>query len=282
MYKLFIAFRYLRAHKIIYFSIVGVAFGILTMVVVTSLMGGFSRDMRSRIRGMQTHIIVTSVDKNLWFTDYESICATIRKITHVTGCAPRLEYEAWLGKSGTYNDVHILGILPEEEKRVSELEAFFRKGHKQVFSLKRDDGSPTQFPGVVLGSQLRGVGTVGLLTARHSTTPILCVKDFEVIGRFQSGMVEYDSNYIFMDLAAAQDFLQVADPPRANVLAVSVDDYERNGKAVRQRIVEAFHARRPCNNPEDHGPGLFGYRCGLYRTMTWEQSKRVLLQAVEV
>ena len=73
MYKLFMAFRYLRAHKIIYFSIVGVAVGIMTMVVVTSLMGGFSRDMRSRIRGMQTHIIVRSAQKDLWITDYLSI-----------------------------------------------------------------------------------------------------------------------------------------------------------------------------------------------------------------
>jgi hypothetical protein len=96
-------------------------------------------------------------------------------------------------------------------------------------------------------------------------------------------MVEYDSTYVFMDLASAQDFLQVSDPPRVNVLAVSVDDYELNGKSVRQEIVEAFHARRPCNNPEQHGANYFGgYRCGLYRTMTWEQSKRVLLQAVEV
>lgn len=282
MYKLFMAFRYLRAHKIIYFSIVGVAFGILTMVVVTSLMGGFSRDMRERIRGMQTHIIVTSIDKNLWFVDYDSICETIRKIPHVKGCAPRLEYEAWLGRSGTYGDVHIMGIVPEQEKHVSELEKFFRKGGKQVFSLENDDGTPTKNPGAVLGSEVRGNSTVGLLTARHATTPILCVKDFDVVGRFRSGMVEYDSNYVFMNLSAAQDFLQVADPPRANVLAVSVDDYEKYGREVRQKIVEAFHARRPCNNPEDHGPGLFGYRCGLYRTMTWEQSKRVLLQAVEV
>jgi len=123
---------------------------------------------------------------------------------------------------------------------------------------------------------------VGLLTARHSTTPILCVKDFEVVGRMRSGMVEYDSSYIFMDLSAAQQFLQVDNPPRANVLAVAVDDYDRYGKETRQRIVEEFHKRRPCNNPEDHGPGIFGYRCGIYRTMTWEQSKRVLLQAVEV
>lgn len=282
MYKLFMAFRYLRAHKIIYFSIVGVAVGIMTMVVVTSLMGGFSRDMKSRIRGMQTHIIVTSADKNLWLTKYDELAEMIRKVPHVVGCAPRLEYEAWLGRSGSYSDVHIMGIVPEHEKKVSELETFYHKGGKAIFDHQLDSREPTANPGVVLGAELRGGGTVGLLTARHSTTPILCVKDFEVVGRMRSGMVEYDSSYIFMDLVSAQQFLQVDDPPRANVLAVAVDDYDRYGKETRQRIVEEIHKRRPCNNPEDHGPGIFGYRCGLYRTMTWEQSKRVLLQAVEV
>jgi lipoprotein-releasing system permease protein len=280
------AFRYLRAHKIIYFSIVGVAVGIMTMVVVTSLMGGFSRDMKERIRGMQTDIVVMSFDKNLWITDYDDLCRSIETIPNVVGCAPRLEYEAWLGRSGSYSDVHVVGIVPEKEKKVSNLEEYFHKGLKQNFDLKDDGGLPTKYPGAVLGAELqRAGGTIGLLTARHSTTPILCVKDFEVVGRFRSGMVEYDSNYIFVDLAAAQEFLQVADPPRANVLAVKVKDYERNGQTVRSQILEKFHERRPCANPEDHGPGPYysmGYRCGLYRALTWEQTKRVLLQAVEV
>src|ERR1051325_11534253 len=116
MYKLFMAFRSLRAHKIIYFSIVGVAVGILAMVVVSSLMGGFARDMRSRIRGMQTQISVVSADKNLWFKDYLELSEAIRKIPHVTGCAPRLEYQAWLGRKGTFSDVHLVGILPQYEK----------------------------------------------------------------------------------------------------------------------------------------------------------------------
>src|SRR5579862_463054 len=286
MYKLFMAFRYLRAHKIIYFSIVGVAVGIMTMVVVTSLMGGFSRDMKSRIRGMQTDIVVMSFDKNLWIPDYEGLCKEIESIPDVLGCAPRLEYEAWLGRSGSYSDVHIVGIVPEKEKKVSKLEEYFHKGLKRNFDFKDDGGLATRYPGAVLGVELqRAGGTVGLLTARHSTTPILCVKDFEVVGRFRSGMVDYDSNYIFMDLSAAQEFLQFSDPPRANVLAVAVKDYELHGQAVREQILEKLHARRPCNNPEDHGPAPYfsgGYRCGLYRALTWEQTKRVLLQAVEV
>ena len=286
MYKLFMAFRYLRAHKIIYFSIVGVAVGIMAMVVVTSLMGGFSHDMKSRIRGMQTDIVVMSLDKNLWLKDYDDLCKAVEAVPHVIGCAPRLEYEAWLGSAGTFTDVHIVGILPEKEKKISDLEVFFRRGLKEKFNLQDDGGLPTRHPGVVIGAEMRRLGsTVGLLTARQSTTPILCVKDFDVVGRFRSGMVEYDSNYIFMDLSSAQEFLQVADPsPRANTLAVKVDDYELNGQAVRSQILEAFHKLNPCNHPEDHRPGLYGtgYRCGVYKALTWEQTRRVLLQAVEV
>src|SRR6185436_14075870 len=147
------AFRYLRAHKIIYFSIVGVAVGIMTMVVVTSLMGGFSRDMKDRIRGMQTHIIVTSADKNLWLTKYDELAEMIRKVPHVTGCAPRLEYEAWLGRGGSYSDVHIMGIVPEHERKVSKLESFFKKDGKQNFDFKLDSGEQTANPGVVLGAE---------------------------------------------------------------------------------------------------------------------------------
>lgn len=286
MYKLFMAFRYLRAHKIIYFSIVGVAVGIMTMVVVTSLMGGFSRDMKSRIRGLQTDIVVLAFDKNFWITDYDQYCKDIESIPNVVGCAPRLEYDAWLGRRGSYSDVHIVGIVPAKERNVSRLEEYFRKGMKQAFDFREDGGGPPpRNPGVVLGAELRNYGTtIGLLTARHATTPILCVKDFDVVGRFRTGMNEYDTNYVFMDLASAQEFLQVTTPPAANVLAVKVKDYERNGQEVRRQILEKFHARSPCAHPEEHGPGLFGggYRCGFYRAVTWEQTRHNLLQAVEV
>lgn len=278
MYKLFMAFRYLRAHKIIYFSIVGVAVGIMTMVVVTSLMGGFSRDMRARIRGMQSDVLVLSYDRNLWIVDYENLCRSIRQIPHVTGCAPRLEYEAWLGRRGSYVDVRIMGIVPREEEKVSQLGAFFRRGGKRNFDLKDDAGFPTTNPGVVVGAEMYETGKVGLLTARHSTTPILCAKDFDVVGQFRSGMNEYDKAVVVMDLAAAQEFLQVDVPPRVNILAVSVEDYQRDGREVRGKILEVLHQHRPCMDPSLHRLG----RCGLYRAITWEQSRTNLLAAVEV
>jgi lipoprotein-releasing system permease protein len=281
MYKLFMALRYLRAHKIIYFSIAGVALGILTLVAVTSIMGGFSRDMRERIRGLQTDIIVSSRETNHWIVNPDLLCNEIAKVPGVRGAAPRIEYEAWLGRAGTRQPVHILGIVPEQERQVSQLAVYFGKGSKHLFDFRRDTGEEPGRPGVVVGAELhRGSSDsrVGLMTAVDRDTPIFCVKDFDEVGWFKSGMTEYDSTFIAMHLSAAQEFLKLSEVPRANVIAVAVDDYDRNGIRVREGIVQAIHACKPCMSPESH---RFG-RCGLYRTMTWEQVKSNLLAAVEV
>ncbi len=282
MYKLFVAFRYLRAHKIIYFSIAGVAVGIMTLVIVTSIMGGFSRDMRSRIRGMQADIVVVPGDKQLWFPEFDELCGLITRLDHVRGCAPRIEYDAWLGRAGIRRDVRIMGVVPEKERQASQVELYFRQGGKRGFDFRPEGGREAKAPGVVLGSEIRVFGTVSLMTARDATVPIVCVKDFETAGWFHSGHVEYDSSVVMMHLDDAWQFLN-HEQPQANVLAVAVDDYGKNGLAVRQAILEALHRRKPCRDPSFHEGTRYSYgRCDKYEILTWEQAKRVLLQAVDV
>lgn len=284
MYKLFMAFRYLRAHKIIYFSIAGVAIGIMTMVIVISVMAGFSRDMRARIRGMQAHIVVTPAVMTQWIADYDDLCNRIEKVPGVTGAAPRIEWEAWLGRQGDFRDVHLVGIDPARERRTSDLEAYFLRGSKRNFDFNDDFGRETRWPGVVLGAELRWGGRqMGLMTARQANTPAFYAQDFENVGFFRSGMSEYDSKYLFMDLKSAQDFLKVgaSADSRAlvNTLTIRVDDYERRGRQIRNAILEALHAHDPCEDPDYHAELS---RCGRLQVMTWEQTRRVLLQAVEV
>lgn len=281
MYKLFMAFRYLRAHKIIYFSIAGVALGIMTMVVVTSIMGGFSRDMRQRIRGLQSDLVVNVLDDKLYITRYEEACAAIAKVPHVRGCAPRLEYEARLGRRGNQRNVHLVGILPEREEGVSDIGRYFAEGTKRTFDFNREDGQPVAHPAVVMGIELSayGLGPASLMTALFSGPfPEPLTMTVEEVGRFKTGMAEYDTTYVFMHLRDLQKFLQVDDPPRVNALAVKLDDYDRTGLLTRGRVLEALHAFRPCVNVATH---RFG-QCGPYKVLTWEQSKRILLQAVDV
>jgi ABC-type lipoprotein release transport system permease subunit len=121
------------------------------------------------------------------------------------------------------------------------------------------------------------------MTARQANTPAFFVQDFENVGHFRSGMSEYDAKYLFMDLRAAQDFLKVGASAEGralvNTITIRVDDYERNGRRIRNAILDRLHAHDPCDDPGYHA--AFS-RCGRYAVLTWEQTRRVLLQAVEV
>jgi lipoprotein-releasing system permease protein len=291
MYKLFMALRYLRAHRIIYFSIAGVAIGIMVMIIVTSVMGGFSRDIRRRIRGMQSHIVVRSAAHDLVFTNQRELADRILKLPHVTGCAARLEYLAWLttrrgvgGRSareaGRMPDVQVIGIDPEQERGTGDIEDYFKRGEPGTFSAKTFQVEGEEPPALIVGSEITQarVTEVILQTARQGDYPIYLRSKFQIAGWFKSGMAEYDSKLVFMSLDAMQKFLRVTDEPYANVLAVGVDDYERHGADVRRNILELLHEVEPCSHPERHR----FYQCGNFVIRTWEEERRTLLQAVEI
>jgi len=119
LYRLILAFRYLRARKITYFSIVGVAVGVMALIVVLSVMEGFQRDFKGRIRGMLSDIML----RYRGTEPIETVLEKIESIDHVLGAAPRLRGMGLLGGRGT-GAVAAVGIDPEREVKVSELASF--------------------------------------------------------------------------------------------------------------------------------------------------------------
>ena len=173
MYKLFMALRYLRAHKIIYFSIAGVAIGIVVMVITSSVMGGFSRDMRDRIRGMQSDLVLTTRTPDLYLPEYEKLVDEIQSLEHVKGTAPRLEHSGWITLQGARRVISLIGIVPELEENTSQIGTYFRAGNKPVFDFKRNDGDDPDFPGVVIGIDRYDPypnRKTGILSVRDSTS----------------------------------------------------------------------------------------------------------------
>lgn len=276
MYKLFLALRYLRANRIIYFSIAGVAVGVMVLVIVNSVMGGFSRDMRQRIRGMQADLTLTTISPDIYLPEYEDLLAEVSRLEHVRGAAPRLEHVASLGVKGSGRTVHLMGIVPERERGTSEIGDYFQRGGKREFDFRTEGGGKPRYPGVVPGIALPAGPVVQMLSYRHSPPGILGGdRKYEVVGFFQSGMSEYDSTLIFLSLESMQEFMQ---DKTANQIAIDLDDYDRNLEGVRTAVIECVHRQRPCRTPSDHSWG----RCGKYVTKSWEQAKAVLLQAVAI
>ncbi|MFH1227950.1 MAG: ABC transporter permease [Planctomycetota bacterium] len=265
MYKLFLAWRYLTSRKIMYFCIAGIAIGVMALIIVTSVMGGFVREVRERIRGTASHISVTN-PSGYFIRDYQKLMDDIKSVPGVAACAPRLEWGALLGGSPQQmRFVQVTGIDSALEIKVSEFARYLLGKTPADFGNVPD--------GAIVGSQIFGIppfqqsdapplsGTcISLTTARFSPLgiPLPVRKDFTAVGTFNIGMLEYDTN-IYIPLAAAQEFLSASNV--VTRIAIKLDDY---GKAP--QVIKALDSRLP----------------SFLLIQTWEQEKRILLRAVAI
>jgi lipoprotein-releasing system permease protein len=298
MYTWFLTLRYLRRRRIIYFSIAGIAIGILVLIVVTSVMGGFARDMRERIRGVSSHIVIDVQGQTLDRPD--RLVALVRGVPGVVAAAPRVEGFAYLDRGGPLREslVKFVGIDPAREvdgpagPGTSGLGGFLLDRKAPDFLL---DGAPPAHPGAWIGCSLLEPFDAGrpgdpgddspfgargrsfsLLTARRepgARTVQPLHRNFTAVGRFRTRMTEYDSGLVYLSLPAAQAFLGIGDA--ATHLSVRLEDFG-NAKAAARAIRRAF-ADAP--DPEIRRLAL----SGRFRVLTWEElpGMRILLQAVE-
>ncbi|HJT24509.1 MAG TPA: ABC transporter permease, partial [bacterium] len=93
-FEIFLGLRYLRSKRkrsaisvLTWLSVFGVAIGVMALNVVLSVMNGFDEDLKSKIVGLNAHIIVTGY-QNHPITDYDQVTQAIRKMDHVTAAGP--------------------------------------------------------------------------------------------------------------------------------------------------------------------------------------------------
>lgn len=254
MYKIFLAWRYLISRKIIFLAIGGIAVGVMALIVVTSVMGGFSREMRDRIRGTSAHLNITPADSYFIYNP-SKVIERIKKVPEVIGCAPRLEWGALFGTELTF--VQIIGIEPQLEKQVNNYEKYLLSGTPSEFPDKNENNMPP----AIVGNRLFSFSDINIsLTSLKLAggIPMPTLQEFKVVGAFSTGMSEYDNN-IYIPLKAAQDFLGV--PNGVTKICIAIKDY-RNVNLVREKIRQSLA------------------HIGSFHMNTWEEEKRTLLRAV--
>ncbi len=254
MYKIFLAWRYLLSRKIILLAIGGIAVGVMALIVVTSVMGGFSKEMMERIKGTSAHLNVTS-QESYFIGDAPKIMEVIKKVDGVTAYAPRLEWGAILG--GGSNFVQIIGIEPRMENQVNKYEKYLLHGTPLDFPAKTESGLPP----AIAESRISFSNGETISLASIKLTPLMPVpvhQYFQVIGRFDTGMFEFFSK-VYIPLKTAQDFLGI--PNGVTKICIAIKDY-RNVEQVRSQLKETL---RPL---------------GAFQINTWEEEKQTLLRAV--
>jgi lipoprotein-releasing system permease protein len=196
--ELFIGLRYTRAKRRNHFisfisliSMLGVALGVMALIVVLSVMNGFEKELRERILGMVSHVTVSSLGDSL--KDWRSLSDDVRRNGAVIGSAPYVEAEAMLSNLSSVSGAIIRGIDPEFEPQVSEI-------HEHMTFGKLSDLVAGEY-GIVLGTGLANSlnvvpgDRITMITPQASVSPVGLLprlRRFNVVGLFEIGVYEYD------------------------------------------------------------------------------------------
>jgi len=128
VYRLFVALRYLRSKKLNLIAILGVAIGVMALLVVLSVMTGFDQELRLRIRGTLSDLIVEKwgTEGSDTFSGYEEDIRKLTALEHVRACAPHLEGLALIAIGKTYRWGQFIGIDLEAEVKATNFAGYYR------------------------------------------------------------------------------------------------------------------------------------------------------------
>jgi lipoprotein-releasing system permease protein len=239
-YELFVSLRHLRAKRTQIFislntwiSIGGVALGVMALIVVIAVMSGFSKDLRDKILGTNSHIVVTNINDS-GMDDYEAVIEKIKNTEGVSAVAPFILNQVMLTRGGNAAGVVVRGVDPSREASVSDLEKNLMQGSlKMLVTPEKISGKPRR-NGIILGKELahrlrvQADDVVSMVAPASRITPmglIPKVKLFEVVGLFESGMFEYDSNLAFIAIDSAQKFFSMKG--RVSGVEIHVKDIDQ-------------------------------------------------------
>jgi lipoprotein-releasing system permease protein len=251
-YQFFIAIRYLRSKRRLrgisintFISIAGVALGVMTLVIVISVMDGFHEDLRNKILGVNAHIVVQSYEGTI--SDVDSLREAISDIPGVVASSPFVLGQVMLRHGQRAQGVVIKGIDPDIETNTTDVLKNLKEG--KLDNLKVD--SP--LPGIIVGSELmRNLGLfygeeVEVLSPLSEIGPLGMIprmKKYRLVGYFEAGMYEYDSSLAFINIRDAQDFFNLQDG--VSGLEVKIDDIYRApdiSREIERRIGPPYYAR---------------------------------------
>ncbi len=234
-----VAARYLRARRgerfvsvIAIFSLVGIALGVATLIIVMSVMNGFRQELLSQILGLNGDIGVYAAGAPL--TNYDDLSSRIKNIPGVTAAFPIVQGEVLMsGPQGGATGGVARGITPAGLAALPTVANHVVAG--RIADLTGDGviaiggGLASQF-NLQVGSTLTLILPQGKATV-IGTIP--SIQSFRVVAIFQTGMQQYDSSFVFLPLAAAQTLFQ--QPNAASQIQVYVRDPDHDD-AIKQSI----------------------------------------------
>ncbi|GBC61662.1 ABC transporter permease [Desulfonema ishimotonii] len=221
-YEFFIGRRYFRAKGkqavislISFLSTVGVAVGVMVMIVVIAVMSGAEVELRNRMISVTSHLVV--MHQGGPFSGYPRILEQVTQHQDVEAATPYMYAQAMLrSQAGIFGSV-LRGIDPETAGKVIRILPPDLLRQLTGNSLSSD---PAPIPGIILGKELASrlkVGTGDLVSltvpggSRRAIGQVPAMRRLRVVGTFESGLYEFDKSMAYITLADIQKILRQPD-----------------------------------------------------------------------
>ena len=252
-----IAGRYLRARRkeafisvIASLTMVGVAIGVATLIVVMSVMNGFRAELLTKILGLNGHFTAFPIERE--FTDYKETIKALEQIDGVDFAVYFVEGQVLASGKGSSTGVTVRGMDEENLKKLKLLYDSAEQGGWDQWDNSKGVAIGyrlAQTLGVSLGDQVQIINPDGAMTPFGSTPQI---KSYPVNVIFDLGMVEFDSFFMYMPLEPAQDYFKLFTEvlkPGQEALDPLASDEEID--AAYERINQATAAEIFIHDPDD-------------------------------
>ena len=270
-FEYFIGARYLRARQtqsfislITILSVAGVTVGVMALIVVIAVMAGFESDLKTRILGIESHLVVRRHGEPI--SGYREINSRVASLPGVAAATPIVNDQIMLRSAAGVSGAVVRGIDTETVGGVisvltPEILSELQKAH-------RDTGPVFIPPGIILGKELgRKLGVivgdmVFIISPRGMLSPaghMPTMRRFKVVGFFESGMYEFDGSLSYINLAEAQQILRMPE-------AVS---------GIEVRLNDIYQAEKIAAKIDDE----LGFP---YWTRTWMQMNKNLFSALKL
>ena len=210
-----LAWRYLATRQsegfvsfIAIFSLIGVALGVATLIVVLSVMGGFRQQLLGRIIGMNGHIVITARDGMVQATP--ELLAKLKGFPGVQAVHLTLERQALVSANGQTRGASLRGVRPEDLMSREIVTKNIVHGEVGGFGTR---------PGIVIGERLRQalnvrVGDkVTLVTHKLNENGTIAPRytDYDLLASFMTRRYEFDGALVFVPLPMLQEDLEYGD-----------------------------------------------------------------------
>ena len=240
--ELFIAARYLKAKRkqavisvITAISIVGVAAGVMALVIALAINNGFRTTLQRNLLGATAHVTILEKEPGYGIEDWRTVVEKVRRLPHVTSAAPTLYGTVFLSSPVQSGGAVLKGVSLDSPQQAQDLRRYLKEGSLETLE------SSTGFPGIILGSRLaaqtglplKSVATI--ISPQGELTPFgprPSYHRFRVAGIFETGFYDLDAKWAFTSVKSAQRIFGLKDV--VNAVEMKIDDLDLAPEVARE------------------------------------------------